>query len=253
MTHREQVHILGLQKGKDDRSPLQQGGEFSRVFAGNIQQRNVLHVVPTNQPDRVYLYKIEASIPAFVLRNIEMYEERYQDLRTQRSFHVDRRLEPKLPELGPRPARDEAASVWTRARLLELVRHEQGSYQCLAETINGGERWHRLGRTLAEAFDRFANSFSLFRELQYYVQEKEKPWREERLDEYRNQLQGVIGEREKYWSQLSSQVNANGDQEAAQRQRDAEVVELEIAALKKLQEELGKARSDDRDQFRSLS
>ena len=253
VTHREQVHILGLQKGKDDRSPLQQGGEFSRVFAGNIQQRNVLHVVPTNQPDRVYLYKIEASIPAFVLRNIEMYEERYQDLRTQRSFHVDRRLEPKLPELGPRPARDEAASVWTRARLFDLVRHEQGSYQCLAETINGEERWHRLGRTLAEAFDRFANSFSLFRELQYYVQEKEKPWREERLDEYRNQLQAVIAERETYRSQLRSQVNANGDQEAAQRQRDAQVVELEIAALKKLQEELGKEASNDRDQFRSLS
>lgn len=253
VAEREQVNILGLENGTEDESPLLPGRALSHVFAGNIQQRNKLKVVRTGQPNRVYLYKIEASIPAFVLRNIEMYEERYQDLRTQRSFHVDRRLEPKLPELGPRPARDEAASVWTRARLFELVRHEQGSYQCLAETINGEERWHRLGRTLAEAFDRFANSFSLFRELQYYVQEKEKPWREERLDEYRNQLQGVIAERETYRSQLRSQVNANGDQEAAQRQRDAKVVELEIAALKKLQEELGKARSDDRDQFRSLS
>ena len=253
VTHREQVHILGLEKGEDDRSPLLPGRSLCHVFAGNIEQRNKLKVVPTKHPHCVYLYKIEASIPAFVLRHIEMYEERYRDLRTQRSFHVDRRLEAKLPELGPRPARDEAASVWTRARLLGLVRHEQGSYQCLAETVNGGERWHQLGRTLAEAFDRFANSFSLFRELQYHVQEKEKPWREERLQEYRKQLEKVIAEREKYHSQLTDQANANGDQEAAQRQRDAAVVELEIAALKKLQEELGRARSDDHDQFRSLS
>jgi|GEM_PF-530954 len=253
VTHREQVHILGLEKGKDDRSPLQQGGEFSRVFAGNIQQRNVLHVVPTNQPDRVYLYKIEASIPAFVLRNIEMYEERYQDLRTQRSFHVDRRLEPKLPELGPRPARDEAASVWTRARVLLLVRKQQGFYQCLAETINGGERWHRLGRTLAEAFDRFANSFFLFRELQYHVEEQERPRREEKPAEYRETVEKEIEKRGRWLEEIKRQAHPNGDQEAAERQRDAKVVQLELDALKKLQEELRKERSDDQDEFATLS
>jgi hypothetical protein len=201
----------------------------------------------------VYLYKIEASIPAFVLRNIEMYEERYQDLRTQRSFHVDRRLEPKLPELGPRPARDEAASVWTRARVLLLVRKQQGFYQCLAETINGGERWHRLGRTLAEAFDRFANSFFLFRELQYQVEEQERPRREEKPAEYRETVEKEIEKRGRWLEEIKRQAHPNGDQEAAERQRDAKVVQLELDALKKLQEELRKERSDDQDEFATLS
>jgi len=231
---------------------LSPGRPLSHVFAGNIQQRNKLKVVRTGQPDRVYLYKIEASIPAFVLQNIEMYRERYQDLRTMRSFHIDRRWEPKLPPLDPLPTEAEAASVWVKARLFALVRQQHGTYQCVGETINGGERWHELGPTLGRAFEAFARNFTLFRELQYRVSEKERTWRQERRAEYRRGVDEAMQERRNRLKVLETNVAANGDREAAERQHDAKVVQLELEALEKLREELGTVREDVEDPFPTL-
>jgi hypothetical protein len=248
---REQVHILGLENGTDDDSPLLPGRPLSHVFAGNIQQRNKLKVVRTGQPDRVYLYKIEASIPAFVLRNIEMYRERYQDLRSMRSFHTDRRWEPKLPPLDPLPTETEAAGVWVKARLFAFVR-QQGTYQCVGETTNGGERWHQLGRTLGQAFEAFARNFTLFRELQYRVREKELTWRQERHAEYCQRVEEAIQQRRDRLNILKTNVGANGDREPAERQHDAKVVQLELEALEKLREQLGSVREDLEDPFPTL-
>jgi hypothetical protein len=252
VAEREQVNILGLENGTDDESPLLPGRALSHVFAGNIQQRNKLKVVRTGQPDRVYLYKIEASIPAFVLRYIEMYRERYEVLRTTRSLHIDRRWEPKLPPLDPLPTESEAASVWVKARLFGLVR-QQGAYQCVRETTNGQERWHELGPTLGRAFEAFARNFTLFRELQYRVSEKERTWLQERRSDYCRGVDQALQERRDRLNVLETQLPANGDRENSERQQDRKVVQLELEALEKLRLELGTVREEVEDRFPTLS
>lgn len=189
----EQVYIIGVENKGDDKHPIR-SEEIESIFAGNLHARMRLQYVSTGDPRRVIFYRIEASIPAFTLRNLEMYRERYQQLREQRSFHIDRRWEDKLPDLLPLPSEDEALSVWVRARLFDLIRHDKGQYTRRSRA-GGTERWHELGSSPAKAFAQFKDKFFGFKETEADVKEQEQEWRRSKLDELRRFVEDAIENR----------------------------------------------------------
>lgn len=254
VTEREQVHILGLEKGEDDESPLTNDKyDLADVFAANRLEKAKLRVVRTGQPDRVYLYKIEASIPAFVLRHIEMYEERYEQLSKIRCFHVDRKFETLDLSVRPRPSAAEVPRLWARARLLRVVtRNDNQGYVFEGERVNGEPRPLALGLTLAEAYRHVGKDFFLFRELERCVKKKaedEQVWTANR----ERFLQSVRDAKEKAEAHLQSReqelaaAGGNGSRELELLRQDLEVVRKEIEAFEALEKELAEAQPVQQD------
>ncbi|GIW44761.1 MAG: hypothetical protein KatS3mg077_2043 [Candidatus Binatia bacterium] len=236
VAERESVNIIGLENGSDG-NPALLSEPFFDILAGNIHDKQKLRAVRTGQPNHVYLYKIEASIPAFILRNIEMYRERYRDFSEERSFHVDRVLEAQLPELFPLPSEEEAIQVWVKARLFCLVEKDSQTqeFRCEGVTINGGARWHNLGRTLAEAYNCLKNDFFLFRELRFRVEEQEKSWREKRAD-YKKRVEAALAKRATRLEELKQSLDA--DSASDWLKKEIPVVEQEIRVLETLQSQI---------------
>lgn len=168
---REQVHILGVDStDSDDPHPLIDE-RIQGIFAGNIHAKQKLKVVGTGNATRVYYYKIEASIPAFALRRIEMYREKYQQLSESRSFHLHRDWEKDLPDLLPSPSTEKAYEVWTKARLFGLIR-DQPDYAYQTDR-DGYTHWRSLGSSAQVAFEGFHRDFFGYMELEARVAEGE--------------------------------------------------------------------------------
>ncbi len=230
VARREQVHILGLEND-DPNHPLLRIDGFRHVFAASVEADRKLACVPTGDPNRIYLYKIEASIPAFTLQGIEIYREKYDDFSKDRSFHVERRFEEDPPEIFPVPLPETLGRVWTKARLFGLIRKSEGTpmYEWRGEEDTGKERWHALGRTLHEAFQRLRKDFFAFKELESAVAEMEEKVCIRSRDGV-EKLKQCCEEALKHCKKLSeSAKNGNGAQKLGPE--DLEVVNREIDAL----------------------
>lgn len=208
--YREQVHIMGLEKADDDRHPLVSDERLLSVFAGTLHDRMRLQRVSTGDPLRVLFYKVEASIPAFVLRGIDIYKGKYQVLSKERSFHIDRRWEQGLPDLFPLPNRQEVAQVWTKARLFGLLPSEDHRY-FFNDRRQGAPKRRELGSTPAEAFSHLAQDFFAFKELEAQVQEAESQRRQRELEDLRAAIEKALQNRNEIlnsnqWSEEDKQV-----------------------------------------------
>ncbi|GBD26648.1 hypothetical protein HRbin30_01988 [bacterium HR30] len=239
VARREQVHILGL--GEEDPEHPLLSGEFRYIFADNVDADRKLACVPTGDPNRIYLYKIEASIPAFTLQGIERYRERYADLSADRSFHVDRKFEEKPPELFPMPSREDTARVWVKARIFNLIRHDGDVFQRRAEGDAVGKHWYELGGSLGKAFRRLQQEFLAFKELEAAVAAWEK---RAFRDGYREHLKQLCEEAIARCKQLKED-GAQGNGANYLAHEDVEVVDLEMQALSDWLKELENSRGPD--------
>jgi len=75
------------------------------------QSGRSVHRATTRDERRLYCYKVEAAIPAYILSGIRNYRARFERMRGETYFHIDRRWEniPDLcpegyPELGAKPS-----------------------------------------------------------------------------------------------------------------------------------------------------
>ncbi|MCX8072738.1 MAG: hypothetical protein N3C12_09840 [Candidatus Binatia bacterium] len=244
VARREQVHIIGIEDKNDSLHPLLVG-EFRKIFAGNVDATRKLAVVSTGDPKRIYLYKIEASIPAFTLQGIEMYRERYLDLSSDRSFHVDRQLEQHIPELVPVPSGEDAALIWTKAQLFGLIRYDSRTmtFQRRGQQDSSKEGWHELGRSLGQAFACFQRDFFGFKELESMVNERERGETRNRLPQLINSVREALD----YSRKQLELANSSGNGTGYQTPEDRRVLEAQIAVLQRWQEELVSYRPPDRE------
>lgn len=241
--YREMVSILGVGEKDGPHDPLEVSEDLLNILAGNIHERSKLQKVSTGDGRRVLLYRIEASIPAFALRGIEAYREKYQTLSKDRSFQLHRAWEEGLEDLFPLPDPEEAARIWTRARLLGVIREDKGEYS-YEDTREVGGRRIALGSTPGEAFEAFAQDFFAFKEVEGQVVKKDKALRQERerLQEYRDKVQQALESREALLQNRDSWT-----------EKDLGMFEREKIALQALLEELQSHNPDSgRDIFPSL-
>lgn len=157
----EQIYMLGVADGADEKDPVR-GQEVQDIFVGHVHK---LQYVTTRDPNRIYFYKIEASIPAFTLAGIELYREKYQTLSARRSFHIRADWE-HLDDVMPLPQEEDVADIWTRARLLGLVEKRADDCYRFKTEREGLERWHELGRSPSEAFVALGRDFFRFKDLE---------------------------------------------------------------------------------------
>lgn len=239
--YKEKVHILGVDDATNRNDPFVGEEEILNLFASNLHNRMRLQRVSTGDPHRVLHYKIEASIPAFVLRGIHIYREKYEKLSADRSFHIHRDFEETLEDLFPLPREEEAVEVWTKARAFGLLTNEEG--YGFVDRRQGTERRHLLGTSPAEAFRALKGDFFAFKELEAQVKKRENELRRDpqRLKEIRERLVETIANRE------SKLADEGFDPE------DKEVFQKELEALRAWKERLEALRPDSgNDDFPAL-
>ncbi|AFV77270.1 hypothetical protein Theos_2281 (plasmid) [Thermus oshimai JL-2] len=230
--YRELVSILGVGERESHLDPFSndRGGDnedLLNILAGNIHERSKLQKVATGDHRRVLLYRIEASVPAFALRGIEVYREKYETLSKDRSFHLHRAWEEGLEDLFPLPDPKEAARIWTWARLLGVIRQDEGGYT-YQDTREVSGRRILLGVTPGEAFEAFSRDFFAFKEVEGQVVKRDRAFRQERLQEYLEKAREALQTRE-----------ALQDGESW-TEKDREVFAREKEALQALVEELSR-------------
>lgn len=71
-------------------------------------------LVSTADPQRVFCYKVEAAVPAFIVEGVQTYKQRYESPDAAFSFHVDKGWEASAPDLYP-SADDESRRTWSLA------------------------------------------------------------------------------------------------------------------------------------------
>lgn len=230
--YREKVHILGVANASSRDDPFVGRDEILNLFASNLHDRMRLQRVSTGDPNRVLFYKMEASIPAFVLRGIQIYREKYEALARERSFHIHRDWEEGLEDLFPTPSKEEVAEVWTKARALGLLTNEVG--YGFTDRRQGTARRHVLGTTPADAFAALRKDFFAFKELEAQVKKEEGGRRRdpEALEGLKLRLPEVIDSREQKL------------EDASFSNEDKEIFQQEIAVLKRWREELVALRPD---------
>ena len=224
LSYREHVHIMGIEHAHDNSHPLVEDERLLSVFAGTLHDRMRLQRVSTGDPFRVLFYKVEASIPAFVLRGVDIYKSKYETLSKDRSFHIDRRWEHGLPDLFPLPSEKEAAQVWTKARFLGLLYLEDHRY-FFNDRRQGTEKRRELGSSPSEAFSHLARDFFAFKELEAQVKEVEYQ-RLGEIEALRNAVEAALRNRE----ELLNSDNWSEDDKA--------VFRLERQVLEEWQKEL---------------
>ncbi|MDM7323471.1 MAG: hypothetical protein P3W93_000485 [Thermus sp.] len=195
--YREQVHIVGIEEASDEAHPLVGDERLLSVFAGSLHDRMRLQRVSTRDPYRILFYKVEASIPAFVLRGVDIYKNKYESLSKDRSFHIDRRWEEVLPDLFPLPAREEVAEVWTKARFFALLQKKENRY-VFHDRRQGERRARELGHSPGEAFQQLARDFFAYKELEGQVREKEAEVLRTKIGELREGMDRALKEREEH-------------------------------------------------------
>lgn len=239
--YKEKVHILGVADATDRNNPFVGEEEILNLFASNLHDRMRLQRVSTGDPHRVLFYKIEASIPAFTLRSVHIYREKYEKLASERSFHTHRDFEGALEDLFPLPKEAEAVEVWTKARALGLLTNEAG--YGFRDRRQGTERHHILGTSPAMALKALQKDFFAFKELEAQVKKKEDELRgnPELLSQIKDRLPQVLQERE---GKLEDESFS---------EEDREVFQKELEVLRKWKEELEALRPDaGQDNFPSL-
>jgi len=239
--YKEKVHILGVADATERNNPFVGEEEILNLFASNLHDRMRLQRVSTGDPHRVLFYKIEASIPAFALRGVHIYREKYEKLASERSFHIHRDFEGALEDLFPLPKEEKAVEVWTKARALGLLTNEAG--YGFRDRRQGTERHHILGTSPAVALKALQKDFFAFKELEAQVKKKEDELRGNPglLFQIKDRLPQVLQERE---GKLEDESFS---------EEDREVFQKELEVLRKWKEELEALRPDaGQDNFPSL-
>lgn len=244
--YRELVHIVGLEDASDREHPLVSDEELLSVFAGTLHDRLRLQKVSTGDPDRVLFYKVEASIPAFALRGISLYRERYLQLSGERSFHVHREWEEGLPDLLPLPRPEEVAEVWTKARLFGILLKEnrEDPYR-FPDHRRGKGNFYTLGNRPAEAYSALAQDFFAFKDLEAQVRAEENR-RKASSEKLLKLLEGVRQARENRQSMVAE---ASGEW----TEEDLNVFRQELRVLEAFEDELSRYNpSHGEDKFPSV-
>lgn len=224
--YKEKVHILGVANATDRTDPFVGEEEILNLFASNLHDRMRLQRVSTGDTHRVLFYKIEASIPAFTLRGIHIYREKYEKLSPDRSFHTRRDFEGTLEDLFPLPKEGEVVEVWTKARAFGLLTNQEG--YGFMDRRQGTERRYVLGTSPATAFAALGKDFFAFKELEAQVKKKENEVRRnpEALDRIKASLPQALQDREEKLKDQSFSPE------------DKEVFKKELEALHKWKEEI---------------
>lgn len=77
--------------------------KLDKLLPHSLQTGRAIQQVMTNDPHRIYCYKVEAAIPAFMLSGARRYQARFHSLGDDIVFHAGKDFE-SVPEIIPDPA-----------------------------------------------------------------------------------------------------------------------------------------------------
>ncbi len=172
------IYLIGI-NDNDDSSlfDIDNGRELIETIPG----RKTYAV--TNEANRVYFYKMEASCPAFTVFNMQAYKSKYENPNARYDYHVDRtwakQIEEKNYSLFPGGDDDDIILSWALGNAFGFV-NKEGRKAYRVKSYNEGtptsDYWVSLGaEDRKEAFDAFSKR-KYFREvdeqLEKYINEQ---------------------------------------------------------------------------------
>jgi hypothetical protein len=101
---------------------------------GSLPSSSGAQLASTADPRRIFCYKVEASVPAFVVDNVRSYKNRYDNPDARFTFHIDTEWERDAPDLFP-TADDESRQVWSLANAspFDLIKRQGQFYYAVSK------------------------------------------------------------------------------------------------------------------------
>ncbi len=126
-------------------------------------------LVSTADPNRVFCYKVEAAVPAFIVAGLHTYKQRYENPDSSFSYHVDKRWEESAPDLYP-SASDDTRRTWSLANapVFGLV-EKRGAHYYVKSPKHASpldDHWRKLDQGRTKALDALLHETQIVAEMQ---------------------------------------------------------------------------------------
>ncbi len=153
------IYLIGLSNMESSSLFVEEEG---RQLVDTIPGRKSYAV--TNEPNRIYFYKMEAACPAFTISNMTHYKQKYENENARYDYHVDRKWSKAMEDMNFRlfPSGDDEDNVlsWALANAFGLVVKE-GRKAYVVKSFESGsptsDYWLSLGQEdRKEAYDAFS-------------------------------------------------------------------------------------------------
>lgn len=113
----------------------------------------------TNMQDRIVIYRMEATVPAYAVSNMTLYKEKSESSRI--SHHIDAnwllRMEREGFDIYPTKREDHSLEYWVTGFIYDFIKYENDNYLAYSEEKGDPieDYWIELGRYRDEAFLEF--------------------------------------------------------------------------------------------------
>lgn len=113
----------------------------------------------TNMQDRIVIYRMEATVPAYAVSNMTLYKERKESSRI--SHHIDAnwllRMEREGFDIYPTKREDHSLEYWVTGFIYNFIKYENDNYLAYSEEEGDPieDYWIELGNYRDEAFIEF--------------------------------------------------------------------------------------------------
>ncbi|MEM1055770.1 MAG: tubulin-like doman-containing protein [Bacteroidota bacterium] len=132
-------------------------------------------IASTADRHRVFCYKVEAAIPAFIMEGMSMYKNFYEDRDAPFSYHIDKAWEKMTPDLWP-TGDDESRSVWSLAQapVFGLIKRRGAHYYVRSEYAGDvmDDYEVKLDQGRANALDAFSARPQVVSELKSLIEQR---------------------------------------------------------------------------------
>ena len=170
------IYLIGL-------SSMDQSALFTEA-----EGRQLIETIPgrksyavTNEPNRIYFYKMEAASPAFTIFNMESYKQKYDNSNARYDYHVDRNWSKRMQDMNfdlfPGTQADDQILSWALGNAFGYI-HKEGQKEYKVKSFQEGsptsDYWVSLGSVDRKvAYDSFSKR-KQHRELDEMVEKKMK-------------------------------------------------------------------------------
>ncbi len=175
----------------------------------------------TNEPNRIYFYKMEASVPAFTVYNMKHYKQKYDNENARYDYHVDRHWSKLMSDMNydifPSSRDEESILSWALSNAFGFIQKE-GRKQYKIKSYKTGsptsDYWVSLGtEDRKEAFTTFSKrkfSREMNEELEKKIKEIGDAATNQQLEDYVSNFLNRIKE---FTSLDEKTLNSKGYQE----------------------------------------
>jgi hypothetical protein len=157
-------------------------------FKNHLDTQNVpVDFQDINAKDRILIYRIFAAIPAFAIKRIDTYKEKYDAC--DYNCHFDKFIEQRMKEedysIEPKDEDVDALELWVKGQIFGLIINDKGKYKYIDKNDKSLTRkgfWKELTASRPESFNIFKDNIKSIHDD--YINEFNDRYRKMGAEEY---------------------------------------------------------------------